>query len=260
MDERNHRLDISLRKLRLPGFQAHWGPHAGLASHEGWSHQRYLMELCEIEMAERKERKTQRLIYESHLPKGKTIESFDRSRLPLSEQRKLDLLLEGTFAQGRENVLAFGNPGSGKTHLVCALGYELIRQGKPVLFSSCVALVQRLLEAKQEIKLNRELKRLDKYEALIIDDIGYVQQNREEMEVLFTLMAHRYESRSLIITSNLAFSQWERIFKDPMTTAAAIDRLVHHSVILELNLPSYRLASAKSHQNKKEEATQHPET
>ncbi len=248
MTEMNHRLNTCLKRLRLPGFQAHWGPHSGLASHEGWSHQRYLLELCEVEMAERHKRKTQRLIYESKLPKGKTIETFDRDRLPMSEQRKLELLMEGGFASGRDNVLAFGNPGSGKTHLVCALGYELIRQGKPVLFTSCVGLVQRLLEAKHDIKLNRELKRLDKYEAIIIDDIGYVQQNREEMEVLFTLLAHRYENRSVIITSNLAFSQWERIFKDPMTTAAAIDRLVHHSVILELNLPSYRLETAKNSQ------------
>ena len=142
-------------------------------------------------------------------------------------------------------MLVFGPPGSGKTHLLCALGHELIKQGKSVLFSSCVLLVQRLLLAKNELWLERELKRLDKFEALIIDDLGYVQQSREEMEVLFTLLAHRYERKSVLLTSNLVFSEWERIFKDPLTTAAAIDRLVHHSVILELNLPSYRMEAAK---------------
>lgn len=150
-------------------------------------------------------------------------------------------------------MLVFGPPGSGKTHLLCALGHELIEQGKSVLFSSCVLLVQRLLLAKSELWLERELKRLDKFEALIIDDLGYVQQSREEMEVLFTLLAHRYERRSVLLTSNLVFSEWERIFKDPLTTAAAIDRLVHHSVILELNLPSYRMEAAQRQQSKNNE-------
>ncbi len=149
------------------------------------------------------------------------------------------------MAQRAENVLVFGSPGGGKTHLLAALGHELIGQGRSVYFVTCVLLVQKLLAAKQDLLLEKELKRLDKYEALIIDDIGYVQQNREEMEVLFTLLAHRYERRSVLLTSNLVFSEWERIFKDPMTTAAAIDRLVHHSVILELNLPSYRMEAAQ---------------
>ena len=145
----------------------------------------------------------------------------------------------------QENVLVFGNPGSGKTHLVCALGQELVRNGHRVYFANCNLLVQELLRAKQELKLTRWLKKLSKCEAVILDDIGYVQQSREEMEVLFTLLAERYERGSVMITSNLPFSKWEAIFKDPMTTAAAIDRLVHHSVILELNLPSYRLEQAK---------------
>ena len=145
-----------------------------------------------------------------------------------------------------ENVLAFGNPGSGKTHLLCAIGQEMIHQhDKRILFTPCNLMVQNLLIAKRDLKLSRVLKSLSKYDAIIIDDIGYVQQSREEMEVLFTLLADRYERTSIMITSNLPFSKWEQIFKDPMTTAAAIDRLVHHSVILELNLPSYRLEKSK---------------
>jgi DNA replication protein DnaC len=145
----------------------------------------------------------------------------------------------------RENVLCFGKPGSGKTHVLCAVGQELIRGNRKVCFTSCSLLVQELLIAKRDLKLNRAIKRLAGYEALIIDDLGYVQQSREEMEVLFTLLAERYERGSVLMTSNLPFSKWEAIFKDPMTTAAAIDRLVHHSVILELNIPSYRMEQAK---------------
>jgi DNA replication protein DnaC len=141
--------------------------------------------------------------------------------------------------------LAFGNPGSGKSHLLCALGQELIRRGRRVFFTPCSLLVQDLLIGKRDLKLARVLKRLGRYDALVIDDIGYVQQDREEMEVLFSLLAARYERGSVLVTSNLPFSKWELIFKDPMTTAAAIDRLVHHSVILELNLPSYRLEQSK---------------
>ena len=152
---------------------------------------------------------------------------------------------------GRENVLAFGNPGSGKTHLLCAIGQELIHQGRRIYFTPCSLLVQDLLIAKRDLKLGRLLKRLLKYDALIIDDIGYVQQNREEMEVLFVLLAERYERGSVMLTSNLPFSKWEKIFKDPMTTAAAIDRLVHHSVILELNLTSYRLEESNKGRRKK---------
>ena len=169
-------------------------------------------------------------------------------------QRQFSVLLEGDFLDRRENVLVFGNPGSGKTHLLCALGHELVRKARSVYFTPCVMLVQRLLLAKSELWLAKELKRLDKFDALIIDDIGYVQQDRDEMEVLFTLLAHRYEHRSILLTSNLVFSEWEKIFKDPMTTAAAIDRLVHHSIVMELNLPSYRMEAARRSQ--KDQAAQ----
>ena len=172
------------------------------------------------------------------------METFDRSRLPEKVQAQVGTLLEGRFLDRSVNVLAFGNPGSGKTHLLCGIGHELVEQGRRVLFRPCSLLVQELLIAKRELELPKALKRLGRYDAIIIDDIGYVQQSREEMEVLFTLLADRYERGSVMLTSNLPFSKWETIFKDPMTTAAAIDRLVHHSVILELNLPSYRLETS----------------
>src|SRR5271154_3614613 len=137
------------------------------------------------------------------------------------------------------------NPGSGKTHLLSALAQDLIRGGRKVAFTTCTRLVQELLLAKKELRLSRAIRKLAYFEALVIDDLGYVQQSRDEMEVLFTLLAERYERGSVLISSNIAFSKWEAIFKDPMTTAAAIDRLVHHSVILELNIPSYRMEQAK---------------
>ena len=139
-------------------------------------------------------------------------------------------------------------PGRGKTHLACAIGHELVQRGRRVLFASTNLLVQRLLAAKRDLELERALKRLDRYDLLILDDLGYVQQDRAEMEVLFTLLAERYERRSVVITSNLVFSQWDQIFKDPMTTAAAIDRVVHHSVILEMTGPSVRTEQAKASQ------------
>ena len=162
-------------------------------------------------------------------------------RLPVTVAAQVRTLLDGSFLNRRENLLAFGNPGSGKTHLLCAISQELIHQGRRLYFSPCSLLVQELLIAKRDLRLSRILKHLSRYDALLIDDIGYVQHGRDEMEVLFTLLAERYERGSVMITSNLPFSKWEAIFKDPMTTAAAIDRLVHHSVILELNVQSYRL-------------------
>lgn len=199
----------------------------------------------EREREVRRHNRIQRYLRESKLPLEKNLEAFEMSRLSSMLASQVNALLEGSFVDRSENVLAFGNPGSGKTHLLCAIGQELILKGRRVLFTPCSLLVQQLLIAKRDLNLPRVMKRLSKYDAMIIDDIGYVQQNRAEMEVLFILLADRYERGSLMITSNLPFSKWERIFKDPMTAAAAIDRLVHHSVILELNLTSYRLEHSK---------------
>ncbi|MCI0445070.1 IS21-like element helper ATPase IstB [bacterium] len=243
-------LIASLKQLHLPAFNANFSQHAALAANEGWPYDRYLLGLCELELSQRQNRKVQKLLTHSKLPRDKTLSTFDRSRLSTSINRKIDMLLEGDFVDRRENILIFGNPGSGKTHLLAAIGQELIAKGKSVYFGTCSLLVQRLLRAKAELWLEKELKRLDRFEALIIDDLGYVQQSREEMEVLFTLLAHRYEHRTVMLTSNLVFSEWEKIFKDPMTTAAAIDRLVHHSIIIELNLTSYRVAAAQKSKNK----------
>jgi DNA replication protein DnaC len=234
-----------LRELHLPAIGRCFEEKARQAERETMGYEQYLLELIERECQERREKRVDRLLRASKLPLEKTMDSFDMKRLPQKAARQAKALLDGTFLDRRENVLAFGNPGSGKTHLLSALGQELIRQGRRVAFTTCARLVQDLLRAKQALRLSQAIKKLAYYEALVIDDIGYVQQSREEMEVLFTLLAERYERGSVLLTSNLPFSKWEAIFKDPMTTAAVIDRLVHHSVILELNISSYRVEQAK---------------
>lgn len=244
------RLDAHLKELRLPGIRSCYGELSRQAVQETLSYEQYLLELLEREAETRTEHRIERWLRESKLPLEKSLEAFDLTRLPAKAKQQLATLLEGSFLDRRENVLAFGNPGSGKTHLLCALCQELVRQERRVLYTTCSLLVQELLIAKRDLKLSQVLKRLGRYEALLIDDLGYVQQSREEMEVLFTLLADRYERGSVLLTSNLPFSQWELIFKDPMTTAAAIDRLVHHSVILELNLPSYRMEAAQGQSGK----------
>jgi DNA replication protein DnaC len=247
-EELKPHLKNCLRQLQLSTFADNVGKLSALAANEGWSYDNYLLNLCQLEIDARRQRKIENLLQASKLPREKTFTTFDRSRLKKNVEKQFAMLMTGEFLTHKENVLVFGNPGSGKTHLLAALGHELVHQGHSVYFVPCVLLVQKLLRAKVDLALEKELKRLDRFAALIIDDIGYVQQSRDEMEVLFTLLAHRYENRSVLLTSNLVFSQWEKIFKDPMTTAAAIDRLVHHSTILELNLLSYRVEAA---QNKK---------
>lgn len=234
-----------LGELHLPVMGRCYEDKARQAEQEALGYEQFLLELVERECQERREKRIARLLQASKLPLEKTLDSFDLKRLPQKAARQAKALLDGTFVDRHENVLAFGNPGSGKTHLLSALGQELIRQGRRVAFTTCVRLVQDLLRAKQALRLSQAIKKLAYYEALVIDDIGYVQQSREEMEVLFTLLAERYERASVLLTSNLPFSKWEAIFKDPMTTASAIDRLVHHSVILELNISSYRMEQAK---------------
>lgn len=204
-----------------------------------------LLEVLEAEAGERGHRKTERLLRASRLPPGKTLETLDRTRLPRGVMAKLDELATGDFLDRAQNVLCFGLPGRGKTHAAAALGHALVERGHAVLFTPTFRLVQELLAAKRDLALPRALARLDAFELLILDDIGYVQQSADEVEVLFTLMAERYERRSLVITSNLVFGEWDRIFKNPMTTAAAIDRLVHHSAILEFSGRSKRADEAE---------------
>ncbi|MBN1916317.1 MAG: IS21-like element helper ATPase IstB [Verrucomicrobia bacterium] len=230
----------------MPTIARHAEEVAQLAEREGWTFIRYMHHLVELEVHERRRRRIERNLRQSELPADKTLATLKRSRLPAKVAKVLPALCEGGFVERGDNLLAFGLPGRGKTHLVCAIGHELIHRGYRVLFVATYALVQRLLAAKRDLRLEEELAILDGYDAIVLDDIGYVQQSRDEMEVLFTFLAERYERRTVMITSNLVFSEWDRIFKDPMTTAAAIDRLVHHAVILEMTGSSIRIEEAQA--------------
>jgi DNA replication protein DnaC len=204
-----------------------------------------LLEVLELEAQERDERRMTRLRRASKLPPGITFATLDEGRLPPALVRRLHELADGDFLADATNVLAFGLPGVGKSHALCAVGHALVDRGHAVLFMPTYSLVQELLAAKQRLELPRALHKLDHFAVLILDDVGYVQQSPEEAEILFTLLAERYERRSVFITSNLIFAHWDRIFRDQMATAAAIDRLVHHSALLEFDVPSFRTEHAQ---------------
>ena len=233
-------------QLRLRGISENYEELNRLAIKESLSYEEYLLELLEQECDYRRDKRISRLLKESRLPLEKRMENFDSGRVGIKVNQQVKALLEGSFIDRSENVLLFGNPGSGKTHLLCGIGQKLIGDGRRVLFSNCSLLVQELLLAKKELLLPKKLKKLSRYDVLILDDIGYVNQSREEMDVLFNLLSERYERGSVMLSSNLPFSRWDEVFKDPMLTAAVIDRLVHHSVLIELNVESYRMQHALS--------------
>jgi len=222
-----------------------------------WSLEKYTKELLDQELDGRHQRRVERYLKAAHLPPGKTLHAFDLKRLNTQLRRQLKELCSGEFLDRGDNALVFGLPGKGKTHFVAAVGHELVQQSRRVLFSPAFKIVDRLQRAKRDLELEAELRRLDQFELLILDDFGYVQQNRHEMEVLFTLLAERYERRSLMITSNLVFSEWDRIFLDPLTTQSATDRVVHHSVIVEFGqaMTSFRAEEAHARQHRSAAAT-----
>lgn len=210
-----------------------------------------LLDVLDLEAHERRERRITRLRRASKLPPGKTFATFQEDRLPPSLVRRLHELAEGDFVDDATNVLAFGLPGVGKSHAMCAVAHALIERGHSALFVPTYSLVQDLLLAKRNLDLPRALRKLDAFEVVILDDLGYIQQSPEEAEVLFTLLAERYERRSVILTSNLVFGDWDRIFRDQRATAAAIDRLVHHAVLLEFDVLSFRAEEAERRKKKK---------
>lgn len=246
------------RLLRLPSLAETVPEALNLAQQQDWSLENFLLYLLEQELLGRRQRRIERLLRAAHLPPDKTFDRFEQTRLPLRLRRQLPELVQGDFINQADNILIFGQPGTGKTHLAAALAYEWVQRDYSVWFTPTYKLVDGLLRAKRDYELERELKRLDRFQVVILDDIGYVQQSREEMEVLFTFLAERYERRSVVITSNLVFSQWDQIFKDPLTTAAAIDRVVHHSRIIEFGpeMTSVRAEQAARRQQQQKELKQ----
>jgi DNA replication protein DnaC len=232
------RLTALCLEFRLPTLAGELVQRLVAAGHEALIP--LVTEIFELEAGDRRERRVERLLRMSKLPPGKTLDTLDETRLPRPLLAQVHELATGSFVDRAMNVLAFGLPGVGKSHVAAAIGHALVSSGRTVLFAPTYQLVQELLAAKRDLALPRALAKLDVFDLLVLDDIGYVQQAPDEIEVLFTLLAERYERRSVLITSNLVFSEWGQIFKNPMTTAAAIDRLVHHSVILEFAVPSFR--------------------
>jgi DNA replication protein DnaC len=238
------RIDLMLGELRLPGIKLIWADLAQTADKEGWPAARFLAALAEQEMVERRRRRFERHLEEARLPPGKTIEAFDFDAVPMISKAQVQALAAGdAWLENGSNLLCFGPPGGGKSHLAAALGLALIENGWRVLFTRTTDLVQKLQIARRDLGLEAAIAKLDKYHLLILDD-AYVTKDQAETSVLFELISARYERRSLLITANQPFGEWGKIFPDQAMTLAAIDRLVHHATILEMNVDSFRRKAA----------------
>jgi DNA replication protein DnaC len=239
------RVELLLSELRLPAIKLMWAALAARADKEGWPAARFLAALAEHEMADRGRRRIERHLASARLPAGKTLDTFDFNAVPMVSKAQVMALAagDGWLDQGA-NILLFGPPGGGKSHLAAALGLALVQNGQRVLFMRTTDLVQRLQVARRELGLEAAITKLDKFQLLILDDIAYVTKDQAETSVLFELIAARYERRSLLITANQPFGEWGKIFSDQAMTLAAIDRLVHHATILEMNVESYRRKAA----------------
>lgn len=240
------RLGIMLNELRLPTIKTLWPEFARQADKEGWPAARFLSAIAEHELAERVHRRTARHLAEAHLPLGKTIDSFDFEAVPMISKAQVMAMAAGDswLAKGA-NVLMFGPPGGGKSHLAAAIGLALIENGWRVMFTRTTDLVQKLQVARRELQLEAAITKLDKFDLLILDDLAYVTKDQAETSVLFELISARYERRSIMITANQPFGEWNKVFQDPAMTLAAVDRLVHHATIFEMNVESYRRRAAE---------------
>ena len=241
------RLPMLLTQLRLPTVARLWRALTDTADRESWPAAKTLAALMEHEIAERARRRTARHLLEARLPAGKTLDCFDFTAVTSVSKARVTALAEGdSWLDQGTNILLFGPPGVGKSHLAAALGHAMVDAGYRVLFTRTTDLVQQLQTARQELKLAAAIEKLDKYHLLVLDDLSYVQKSQAETSVIFELISARYERRSLLITANQPFGAWDAIFPDPAMTVAAIDRLVHHSIILEMNADSYRRKSAET--------------
>lgn len=235
------RVELLLNELRLPALKRCWAEFAAQSDKEGWPAARFLAAIAEYEMVDRGRRRVERNLSDAHLPPGKTIDTFEFDAVPRVSRAQIAALAAGdVWLEKGANLLMFGGPGGGKTHLAAALGVALVENGWRVLFTRTTDLVQKLQSARRELALESAINKLDKYDLLILDDITYASKDQAETSVLFELISTRYERRSLLITANLPFGEWDKIFPDQVMTIAAVDRLVHHATIFEMNVGSYR--------------------
>lgn len=249
------RLALMLNELRLPTISRLWPEFAQRSDQEAWQATRFLGALLEHELAERAKRRIERHRAESHLDPTKTLATFDFGSVPMLSKAHVTALATGdSWLEKGATILIFGPPGVGKSHLGTGIGHALIEAGYRVLFMRTSEMVQRLQAARQGLQLPATLAKLDRFDLLILDDISYVRKDQAETSVLFELIAERYERRSILITANQPFSGWDHVFCDPGMTVAAIDRLVHHSTIFELNVESYRRKKATSDKQTRHDA------
>ena len=242
------RLSVMLNELRLPTIKTLWQTFAEQADREGWPAARILAAIAEHELAERDRRRIERHLNEARLPPGKTIDSFNFDAVPTVSKARIKAIAAGdAWLANGANLLLFGPPGGGKSHLAAAIGFALALNGAKVLFARTTDLVQKLQVARRDLVLEAAIARLDRFDPLILDDLAYVTKDQAETSVLFELISARYERRSILITANQPFGEWGRIFPDPAMTLAAVDRLVHHATIIEMNVESYRRRVALEH-------------
>lgn len=244
-------LSPMLKELRLPAFNDYHSALEAQATKGAWSYSTYLGKLCEQELARRYQSRIAKWTHEARLPQSKTFDTFQFEELEPTVQKQIIALRDNTqWALEANNVLLIGPSGVGKSHIAAALTRQLIEQGIRAKWMSATGLVQHLQHAKQELELMSAMTRFDKYRAVVIDDIGYVKKSDAETQVLFEFIAHRYESGSLIVTSNQPFSQWDQIFPDSLMTVAAIDRIIHHATIIEIDKDSFRQTHRKKQQQR----------
>lgn len=242
-------LALACKELNLVSFAEKYKSISKQCEDEKLSFENFLKKLVNLELEERHHRKIKRLLKNAKIPVVKDINNFLIDRLPDINKSKIEQLSKGDFIDRGNNLLIFGNPGTGKTHLSIALTREWCNAGRKVLFMTAAEIINELLKAKKSTAVNEYIHKINKYEVLILDDISYIPCERHESDLLFNLLSSRYERKSIVITSNLPFAKWDMIFKDKMTTSAAVDRLVHHSIILKLNAESYRKEEAQNHNN-----------
>jgi DNA replication protein DnaC len=239
------KLGILLNELRLPAIKLIWPKFAEQADKEGWPAARFLCAIAEHELAERDRRRVERHLAEGRLLPGKTLDNFQFEAVPMISKAQVMAITAGdTWLEKGANLLLFGPPGGGKSHLASAIGLALIENGWRVLFTRTTDLVQKLQVARRELGLEAAINRLDRFHLLILDDLAYVTKDQAETSVLFELISARYERRSMLITANQPFGEWSKVFPDPAMTLAAVDRLVHHATIFEMNVESYRRREA----------------